>query len=91
MLLVSGLNEIVVERFARYYLTTNGWGPLTPVLTLGHLSDREVDGCANAAAMAGDREAESLVLELDRMTRAQRALVAVKAEKAAAAMEEQGC
>lgn len=85
---MNALNDVVVGRFARYYLTTNGWGPLTPVLTLGHLSDREVDGCANAAAMAGDREAESLVLELDRMTRAQRALVAVKAEKAAKQMSD---
>lgn len=85
---MSALNEIVVERFARYYLTTNGWGPLTPVLTLGHLKDPAVDACINAAVMAGDVEAEQLAGELMSMTRAQRALVAVKAEKAAAALQE---
>lgn len=85
---MSGLNEFVVERFARYYLTTNGWGPLTPVLTLGHLSDRDVDACVNGAQMAGDREAEALAGELLGMTKVRRALVAVKAEKAAAALQE---
>lgn len=85
---MSALNELVVERFARYYLTTNGWGPLTPVLTLGHLSDRDVEGCVNAAVMAGDLDGESLAGDLLCMSRPQRALVAVKAEKAAAAMQE---
>lgn len=76
------------SRPARYYLDTNGWGGLTPVLTLGRLSNQEVAACVNAAVMAGDARAAMLGDDLARMSVARRAMLAVKAEKAAAAMQE---